>query len=162
ELAASHTSIGYLLSQLGKPDESLQAHEKALAIRQKLAEANPAATRIQRTLAQSHNLIGQLLARQQRFAEAFTAIDAGLAIRQKLVNAEPKNSEYATDLGYSHAYRGWALIRSGQQSQAAGDLRQAVELWGKAKAPNTETRFERSRVLALLAGLGEYAKSGVT
>jgi len=103
-----------------------------------------------------------LLAREQRFAEAFTAIDAGLAIRQKLVKADAKNTEYATDLGYSHAYRGWALVRADQASNAAADLRQAVELWARAKAPNTETRFERSRALALLAGRGGEARSSVT
>jgi tetratricopeptide (TPR) repeat protein len=164
DVASSHTSIGYLLSQMGKPAEALQEHEKALDIRQKLADANPAVTRFQRALAQTHNLLGRLLARQQRFVEAFTAIDAGLAIRQKLAKADPKNTDYVTDLGYSHGYRGWALVRSGQQSKAAVDLRQAVELWAKSKAPNTETRFERSRALALLAGLGglgDDAKSGV-
>src|SRR5262249_38093319 len=83
-------------------------------------------------------------------------------IRQKLARADPKNTEYTTDLGYSYAYRGWALLRSGQQPKAAADLRQAVELWARASAPNTETRFERSRALALLAGLGGEAKSGVT
>jgi tetratricopeptide (TPR) repeat protein len=151
-----------LLSQTGKPAEALQSHQKALAVRQKLADANPAVTKFQRSLSQSHNLIGRLLARQERFTEAFPAIDAGLAIRQKLASADPKNTEYSTDLGYSHAYRGWALVRSGQQSQAAADLRQAVELWAKAKAPNTETRFERTRALALLAGLAEDGNSGVT
>jgi tetratricopeptide (TPR) repeat protein len=162
DLAASHSSMGYLLSQTGKPTEALRAHHKALAIRQRLADGNPAVTRFQRTVAQSHNLLGRLLARRKRFAEAFTAIDAGLAIRRKLAEADPKNTEYATDLGYSHAYRGWALVRAGKPSQAAPDLRQAVELWAKAKAPNTETRFERSLALALLAGRGGEAKSGVT
>jgi tetratricopeptide (TPR) repeat protein len=162
DVAAGHTSIGYLLSQTGKPAEALEAHQKALAIRQKLADAHPAVLSFQRSLAQTHNLLGRLLAGQQRFAEAFTALDAGLAIRQKLAKAEPKNTEYVTDLGYSHAYRGWALVRFGQPSQAAADLRQAVELWARAKAPNTETRFERSRALALLAGRGGEAKSGVS
>jgi tetratricopeptide (TPR) repeat protein len=147
---------------MGKSTEALESHQKALAIRQKLADANPAVIKFQRSLAQSCNLLGRLLARQQRFAEAFSAIDAGLAIREQLAQADPKNTEYVTDLGYSHAYRGWALVRSGQRSKAAADLRQAVELWAKAKAPNTETRFERSRVLALLAGLGGEAKSSVT
>jgi hypothetical protein len=41
-------------------------------------------------------------------------------------------------------------------------LRQAIELWAKAKSPNPETHFERSHALALLAGLGRDAKSGVT
>src|SRR5262249_19979949 len=140
----------------------LGAHQKAMAIRQKLADAHPAVTRFQRTLAQSHNLLGRLLARQQRFAEAFTALDAGLAIRRKLAEADPKNTEYPTDLGYSHAYRGWALVRAGQPSRAAADLQQAVALWARARAPNTETRFERSRALAVLAWLGGEAKSDVT
>jgi tetratricopeptide (TPR) repeat protein/tRNA A-37 threonylcarbamoyl transferase component Bud32 len=164
-VAASHSSIGYLLSQTGRLAEAQQAHQKALAIRQRLADANPAVTKYQRATAQSHNLLGRLLARQQRFAEAFITLDAGLAVRQKLAKADPKNTEYATDLGYSYAYRGWALIRSEYAdggSKAAGDLRQAVELWSRASAPNTETRFERSRALAILAGLGLEAKSGVT
>ncbi|HEV3341470.1 MAG TPA: hypothetical protein VG125_13965, partial [Pirellulales bacterium] len=99
---------------------------------------------------------------QKRFAEAFTALDAGLALRQKLAEAGPTNTEYTNHLGFSHAYRGWALVRSGQPSQAAADLRRAVELWAKDPATNTETRFERSRALALLAGLGAKAKAGVT
>jgi tetratricopeptide (TPR) repeat protein/tRNA A-37 threonylcarbamoyl transferase component Bud32 len=161
-VAASHTNIGYVLSQSGKLAEALKAHQRALVIRQKLSDANPTVTRFQRATAQSENLLGRLLARQQRFAEAFTALDAGLAIREKLAIADPKNTEYATDLAYSHAYRGWARVRSGQQPKAAADLRQAAELWAGASTPNTETRFERSRALALLAGLGREAESGVT
>jgi hypothetical protein len=38
-----------------------------------------------------------------------------------------KNKYLAPGLGFSHAYRGRALIRAGQPSQAAADLRRAVE-----------------------------------
>ena len=38
----------------------------------------------------------------------------------------------------------------------------AVLVWTSAKALDIETRFERSRALALLAGLGGDTKSGVT
>ena len=79
-----------------------------------------------------------------------------------MVEAGPTNTAYTNHLGYSHAYRGWALVRSGQPSKAAADLRRAIELWAKQAAPNPETRFERSPALALLAGLGGEAKSGVT
>jgi tetratricopeptide (TPR) repeat protein len=162
EAAASHNSIGYLLSQAGKLAEALGPYQRALAIRQKLADANPAVIKFQRALAQSYNLLGRLLATQRQYTEALTSIDAGLAIRRRLAAADPKNIDYATDLAYSHAYRGWTLVRSGQQQKAAADLRQAIALWARGKAPNTETRFERSRVLALLAGRGGEAKSEVT
>src|SRR5262249_9229702 len=70
---------------------------------------------------------------------------------------------YTRALGLSHASRGWALVRFGQPSKAAADLRQALKLWGKEPAPgDTTVRFERSRVLALLAGLGGEANSNVT
>jgi len=160
-LAANHGRIGILLSRTGKPEEALLASRKAVSILQKLADANPAVTNIVKDVAWSNNQLGRVLARQKRFAEAFTALDAGLAIHQKLAEADPKNTEYASGLGYSHAYRGWVLVLSGQPSQAAADLRRALELWAKDPAPDTETRFERSRALALLAGLGGEAKSGV-
>src|SRR5262249_52095552 len=40
--------------------------------------------------------------------------------------------------------------------------RRAIELWAKAPALDPDSRLERSRALALLAGLGGDAKSGVT
>jgi WD40 repeat protein/tetratricopeptide (TPR) repeat protein len=157
----AHENIGYLESQMGKPAEALPALQKALAIRQKLADANPTVPRYQSDLATAESSLGRLLARLKRFADAFAAIDDGLAMRQKLAEADPKNTAYTSQLGYSHAYRGWALVRSGQPSKASADLRRALELWGKEAASNSEMRFERSRVLALLAGLGGNAKSGV-
>jgi serine/threonine protein kinase/tetratricopeptide (TPR) repeat protein len=162
ELAVADCDIGELLRETGRPEEAMEAHRKGFGISQKLADANPTVPEYQYQLARAHNSIGRLLARQKRFAEAFTAIDAGLAILRKLADAHPDNPSYTKHLGYSHAYRGWALVRSGQPSQAAADLRRAVGLWAKEPDWNLMARFERSRALALLAGLGQEAKSGVT
>jgi serine/threonine protein kinase len=166
-LASSHYPIGRVLYQMRKPAEALQEYQKALVIQQELA-AKPAAAVIQLPplvgldLARSHNLIGQLHAREKRFSEAFAALDQGLAIRQKLADANPTIPKYISALGYSHAYRGWAHIRAGHPAEAADDLRRAIALWEKGKAGDMETRFERSRALALLAGLAADGKSGVT
>ena len=135
---------------------------KALAVIQKLADANPTVSMYQDQLAVAHNNIGRRLARQKRLAEAFTAIDAGLVIHRKLADAHPENPQYTEHLGESIAIRGRALFGSGQPSQAAADLRRAVELWAKVPRLGVESLVERSRVLALLAGLGGEAKSGVT
>jgi tetratricopeptide (TPR) repeat protein len=163
DLSYCHWLTGDQLSLMGKLEQAMEAHRKVLAINQKLADANPTVPEFQYLLAAAHNNIGRLLARQKRFAEAFTAIDAGMAIRRKLVDADPKTVLYTTGLASSHAFRGWALSRSGEPSKAASDLRQALELWAKDPAPgHPDTRFERSRTLALLAGLGGVANSGVT
>src|SRR5262249_26963446 len=118
--------------------------------------------RFQSDLAESYTDSGRVRARQRQFPEAFAALDAGLAIRLKLVEADPKNTEYRQALADSHACRGGARGRAGQHAGAAADLRRAVELWAKDKAPTIEMRFERARALALLAGLGKDDKSGVS
>src|SRR5262249_39131878 len=69
---------------------------------------------------------------------------------------------YPLRLGYSHAFRGAAHARAGRPAEAAADLRRALELWAKNKNGDSEDRFERARALALLAGLGVEAKSGVS
>jgi tetratricopeptide (TPR) repeat protein len=161
-LANIHINMVSLLSHTGKPEEALPVCRDLLAISQKLADATPTVPRRQLQLASVYNDLGRLLARLKRFAEAFTALDTSQTICQKLAAADPKNTENTNQLGFSHAYRGWALVQSGQAPKAATDLRRAVELWAKETAPNTDTRSERSRVLALLAGLGGETKSGVT
>jgi serine/threonine protein kinase len=149
-LAAGHINMANLLRQMEKPTEALTECRKGLAILQQLADANPSVTDFQNDLAWSHRELGGVLARQQRFTEALAAIDAGLAIYQKTASVP--------GLAFAHASRGWALVRAGQPSKAVADLRQAVELWAKAKIPD----FERSRTLALLAGLSKDGKFGVT
>jgi tetratricopeptide (TPR) repeat protein len=159
DLGVFYHNIAYGLSRMGKAEEAIESYRKALPIRQKLVDANPTIPEYQENLAWNHIALGQLLARQKRFAEAFTAIDAGLGILQKLVE---KDAGYASGLANSHAYRGGALVRFGQPSKAVADLRRAVELWGKAKPTDSHSRFEWSRALALLTGLGGEEKSGVT
>ena len=113
-------------------------------------------------LAGSETRLGRLQARRGNFAEAFAALDQGLARCQKLVGAYPENPIYTNDLGCSHADRGGAHVRAGHLAEAAADLRRALGQWDKLEAPLAQTRFERARALALLAGLGRDARSGVT
>jgi tetratricopeptide (TPR) repeat protein len=150
------------MNQTGKPAEAMNEYQKALTICQKLADASPAATPFQSHLAITHNLIGRLHAREKRFSEAVVALGRGLAIFQKLADVNATNTDYTRRLGDGHAYRGWAHARAGHSAEAAADLRRALALWEKAKTPDVHTRFERSRALALLAGLAADKKSGVT
>ena len=157
----SRLDIGEEFDRTGKLEEALASYGKAMAIYQELVKAYPGVSVLQLDLANCHAELGALLARQKRFAEAFTHLDAGLAIQQKLAEGDPKNPIYVLRLGYSYGYRGWALVRSGQPSEAAADLRRAFQLWEKT-ATDPNTQFARSQALALLAGLGGEAKSGVT
>jgi serine/threonine-protein kinase len=161
-LAAMHNSVGAVLSNTGKPAEAESELRTALALVQKLADDHPAVAEFSHRLAISHNALGRLLAREKRFPEAFTALETSLAVRQKLVDADPKNTMSTKYLGESYADRGWARVLAGQRALAAADLRRALELWATVPEQDAATRKERARALALLAGLGQDPKSGVT
>jgi serine/threonine protein kinase len=162
DLAASYSNIGWQLSQTGKPAEALQAYQSARDILQKLADANPAVPAYSTDLSSSHYRLGSLLARQGRLEDAFASLNKGQALCRQLADAHPETARYTLRLGYSHAFRGAAHVRARHPAEAAADLRRALELWAKNKDPDAEDRFERARALALLAGLANEAKSGVT
>jgi hypothetical protein len=127
-----------------------------------LAEANPTIPEYRSFLARCQYRAGRLLTRLARPAEGFAALDEGHAICQSLVDASAVISRYRLRLAYSHAFRGAAHARAGDPAAAAADMRRAIELWAKTPDRDAEDLFERSRALALLAGLGGEAKSGVT
>ncbi len=158
----SYEHLGSVLQRTGKPEEALTAYRQALTIAQNLARANPTVATYRRGLARAHNSLGQWLARQKQFAEAIPDLDAGLALCQQMTETDPKNTEAAWELVCGHAYRGWVLLQTGQRSQAAADLRCVLEIGSKCRTPNAEDWFEGAWVLALLAGLGGDARSGVT
>src|SRR5207302_9802369 len=113
-LAQSHYSIGYLLRQTGKPAEALQAYQKAQAIWQKLADANPAVARYQSELAASHEGIGLLLLMWMgKPAEALTASRKALAIQQKLADANPAVIAFHNNLAIIHHNIGWCRLNVG-------------------------------------------------
>jgi tetratricopeptide (TPR) repeat protein len=162
DLCGSHCSIGYVLAQRGKSVEALNEYQEALAIAQKLANSNPAVTRFQSELGIIHNLIGRLHAREKRFSEAFASFERGLDILQKLADANATNTDFMFRLGDGHAARGRAHVRAGHSAEAASDLRRALALLEQAKTSEAYLSVERSRALALLAGLAADGKSGVT
>ena len=89
------------MSSTKKFAASLQAHESALAIQQKLADANPTFTDVQNELATSYRNIGFLLGAAGKQAEAMKAWESALAIGRKLAKENPESSEHASGLGAS-------------------------------------------------------------
>jgi tetratricopeptide (TPR) repeat protein len=161
-LGIFHSDLGDVLQATGRPSEAEAEYRTALAIQQEIADENPTHIDFRLSLASTQNKVGLQLARAKRFPEAFTAIETGLAILRNQVKADPKNTAYMEDIGWSYAYRGRARVIAGQPALAAADLRRARELWARAPHLGFSTQVERSRALALLAGLGRDAKSDVT
>jgi serine/threonine protein kinase/tetratricopeptide (TPR) repeat protein len=117
-LARASDNLGRLTNEIGNKRDALIAYREALAISQKLADANPAGTRYQRYLAGRHNEIGILLRGLGQPAEAAKAHEAALPIFQKLADANPAVAEFQSDLATGHNSIGNLLAETGKPAAA--------------------------------------------
>ena len=101
-------------------------YRKALAIRQKLADDNPAITELHTQLARNHNGLGWLLGNTGKTSEAVTEHRKALAIQQKLADANPGVAAYLSELSYSHYILGSVLLNAGKSSEADDECGKAL------------------------------------
>jgi tetratricopeptide (TPR) repeat protein/tRNA A-37 threonylcarbamoyl transferase component Bud32 len=153
-LAWSHSDIGVLLEESGKPAEALTAHRRALAIRQKLADANPSVTQFQAELAGAHNNIGIVLSQMGKPAEALAAYRHALAIRQALADASPAVTLYQTGLATIHHNIGIVLSETGKRAEALEAHRHALAIQQKLVDANPAVTEFQSDLLTSRQSIG--------
>jgi serine/threonine protein kinase len=142
-LGHGHGGIGRVLSQTGKPEAALESYRKALAIQQKLADANPAVTEFQSDLAMSHNVTGAVLIHTGKPEEALTEYRKSLAIFQKLADANPGITQFQSDLAWRHCDIAGVLSQTGEPEEALTEFRKAVAIFQKlADANPANTDFQ--------------------
>ena len=143
-LALSHNNIAQLQWESGKPVEALASDEKALAIQQKLAGANPSVTDFQRELASSHQNIGAELSATGKPAEALASYEKALAIRQKLADANPSVTQFQYDLAGCHNAITWQLSQTGKPAETLASAEKALAILQRlSKANPSVTQFQR-------------------
>ena len=117
--------MGDLYRALGQGEQARDAYQTALAIPERLAQAEPERADYQRDLSVSYERMGDLYralgagrARARRLAEA-------LAIAERLAEAEPERADYQRDLSVSYNKMG-DLYRALGQGEQAHDAYAAV------------------------------------
>jgi tetratricopeptide (TPR) repeat protein len=112
--------------------EGLAAYERALAIYQKLVNANPAVTDFQGELADTYNGLGAVLALWgAKPAEALAAFERARAILQKLADASPSVTDLQLRLATSLSNIGEFYARYKRLAEAFGPLDQSVAIMQK-------------------------------
>ena len=161
-LAWSHRGLADLLSKTGKPAEAEAEYRKALAIRQKLADDNPADTDFRSGLADSHFNLGILLSSTGKPAEAEAEYRKALAIRQKLADDNPADTGFRSGLADSHFNLGILLSNTGKPAEAEAEYRKAVAIRQKLVDDNPSDidlrgglSYDYLRVAALQAWFGQ-------
>jgi serine/threonine-protein kinase len=104
---------------------ALASYERARAISQKLAEANPSSAQFQSDLAQSYNDIGFLQQEAGNLEAALASLEQARAILQRLANANPAVTKFEGDLAQDHQVIGSILDQTGHPSEAMASYERA-------------------------------------
>jgi tetratricopeptide (TPR) repeat protein len=116
--------------------EALTSYRQALAIRRKLADADPSAAPLLSDLAQSYNDIGVLQNETGHPAEALASLERARAIFRDLADANPAVSQFQGDLAVSHQVIGSVQEQTGRPDQALTSFELARALLQKLVAAN--------------------------
>jgi len=144
-----------MLTETGKPEAALEPCRKAVAINQKLSDANPAVTPFQTRLAWSHHHLGSALSQTGKPEEALTEFRKALAIWQKLADADPAGTEFQNGLTWTRQALGSTLV-------AAGRVKEALSFLATAVAADPKDSFLSLQLAALQAWFGQVNELAAT
>ncbi len=113
---------------MGKPVAAEAEYRKSLAIRQKLADDNPAVTWFRSSLAVSHYRLGELMSNTGQPAKAEAEFRKALEIQQKLADDDPAATGFRSGLAARHFNLGILLSGTGKSAEAEAEYRKAVAI----------------------------------
>ena len=165
-LAAAIYGLGYLTAEIGDNRDALMAFRESQAIRQKLADGNPADTGLHRSLAKCYHSIGNMLFSTGKPAEALKSYRSALAIQQRLADANPADTQFQSDLAASLGNIGIVLNDTGEPAEALKSYRSALAIQQRlADANPADTQFQSdlggiyNNIGAMLAATGKPAEA---
>ena len=150
-IVAAYRLIALVLTETGDHVEALAAYRDALAIQQRMADANPGAIPVQTALADSLLKLGDFLDQCGRPAESIVYFDREEAIRTKVAAANPTVADYRHSLANCQMHEAAVLRRLGRPAAARALFQRAVshgELL--VEAYPTSSHYRRLLVESLL------------
>jgi tetratricopeptide (TPR) repeat protein len=127
-LAHAHHNIGSVLVSTGKYPEALDPYRKALAIYQKLADANPGIDQLQHMVAGTYTRIGTVQTYVGKSADGLESHRKAAHIMQKLADVNPADTDVQKNLAMSYDRMGIALLHMGRPPEAVEATRKAVAI----------------------------------
>ena len=134
-LAMGFGAQGMVLETLGRADEGIGAHKKALAIREALLKENPADPKSQIDVARTHRNMGGIYRDRDKTQEASVEWEAALAIGRPLLNQrlpKPPADDFTGRSDLAAIVRedmGSVFLDYAQLQNELGRTREAADLW---------------------------------
>jgi serine/threonine-protein kinase len=143
-LAEASFALGELIYEIGDKEDALIAFAESLAIRKRLADANPSVSGFQRGLAITHGNIGNLLRATGKRADALKSYQSALVIDTKLADANPSVSAFQSELATTHNNIGLLLHETEKLADALRSFQAAMAIRRKLAAANPSvSAFQR-------------------
>jgi tetratricopeptide (TPR) repeat protein len=142
DLSVAYDEVGNVLVAQGNLRDALQAYRDSLAIRERLAKADPGNAGWQRDLSVSYNKFGDVLVAQGNLKDALQAYRDSLAIRERLAKADPGNAGPQRDLSVSYEKVGDVLVAQGNLKDALQAYRDSLAM-RLARADPGNTGWQR-------------------
>jgi tetratricopeptide (TPR) repeat protein len=152
----------------------MDSYRAALAIKERLASADPGNSSWQRELSVSQDTSGDILVAQGKWGEALESYRASQAIADRLAKADPSNAGWQRDLSVSHNNIGDVLRTQGKFAEALENYRAAFTIVERIRsapgeqsstaAPNVNWRIlaSASHACAATTGSAPAASSAAT
>jgi serine/threonine protein kinase len=158
ELATAYEKVGDVQGDpysgsLGDTTSALDSYRKSLAIREKLAAANPTNPAIRRELAASYLKVGSINWLQGKLDEAVDSNQKAVKINEEQVAADPLNIDLQVDLARSYSYLGDALTEKGALEEGLANQQKSLTMRQELKAVSKDK--ERAKEVG-----SSYAKLG--
>jgi tetratricopeptide (TPR) repeat protein len=122
ELAVSYERFGDAAMSAGNLEDARGWFDKALAVRDALAAADPSNTHWQRDLLVSYGRLGDVAVSAGKLDDARGWFDKALAVAKSLAAADPSNTQWQRDLSVSYEKLGDVAVSAGKLDDARGWL----------------------------------------
>jgi tetratricopeptide (TPR) repeat protein/tRNA A-37 threonylcarbamoyl transferase component Bud32 len=128
QLSEAYARIAQITWELGRQDEALATHRRALALVEQMAAARPAEPDVRFALARSHTRIGFTLRTTGRPAEALDSYEKALGMQEELARAHPGNARYQEVLSWTLSNLGVIELELGRPAAAVALHRRAIAI----------------------------------
>lgn len=149
-LGIAYNFLGRNLTRSGDISAALEAHAHALAINEKLAEADPASAEMKRGLWLTHQRTAEAYFAGRDFPSALAGYRRAVAMEESLLNSAPDNAQAREDHSIGLAGLGMTLSELGDLVAAQDNLRRAkVEAETLAAQSPSNSRLQTRLALRL-------------
>ena len=155
DLAMVYNNLGNLQVELGRFDEARATHEKALALRQGLADEQQGDATSLSDLSYSEHNLGWLDSKVGRPESAWAHYRRAVELREQVLKLAPARVERRAELATTLHNLGWVIASTGRKNEARDVSRRGVALLEQCVADQPNVVSHRFNLSQILCSLGE-------